>query len=490
MANRAHTKIAIVAACAVAQFAGCFSGARNAQENPEVPPGLDQESVQQAQEIAEESFVPAAQENEAASLAAAGKENLARADEFWQYLEQQVQRAAVSSADQAQFDRELKLGAQALTRWKKLTNNGEESKALASALVHCQKAKEHLERAVRLNPFDKNARALLAVVYYNLQNHFGQANNYEKSIEILERLVRIERGEHELFRLLGENYLAVGQYEQALQNFMQGQTVFAGTNFEGQPDPGTLFYYEYMLGDTYARLHEAEQAVTHFQKARTYAKSPQEIADIDNYLSWIDWDAGNLRASEIWDQVVALEAKKEYGKMASLCEKLLPQLTTPEAKLAVHQKLAVVEFEFLGKKGRAAERMLQVFKTLPPEQLASPSERAKPILDTFGAMLYRLGVDARERDLRKRALAYFTKATTFAWDQRARAYMELVTLVWNSPEKAIAYGEKALKYGIGVLDDKETCDLLSLMVKAHKSAGRFEKARIYYTNWKKCQEKT
>jgi hypothetical protein len=79
---------------------------------------------------------------------------------------------------------------------------------------------------------------------------------------------------------------------------------------------------------------------------------------------------------------------------------------------------------------------------------------------------------------------------TFKWDQIAKALMETVTLVWNTPEQAVQYGEKALELGEGVLSDAEKCELLSLMVKANKSAGQFDKARTYFESLKKCQEKT
>jgi tetratricopeptide (TPR) repeat protein len=470
---------------------GCFAPGKKAPRDAlDVPPGLDKQTVVQANQVAGNNFVSAKQEQEAGKFAATGKQHLDKVDEFWKYLEQQVQQRSLGNAEQAQFDRELNQGAQALTKWKQLTNNGADKKKLQSALGYCEKAKAHLENAVRINPFDKNARALLAVAYYNMQNYFGQEKNYEKSVEILERLVRIERGEHELFRLLGENYLALGAYKRAVQHFNQGKTVLIKTSFEGPPPAATLYYYAYMLGDTYARMYNARTSLNMFQAALQFARSEQEKADVENYIKWIDWDGGNIRASERWDEIVALENTKDYKKMVGACEKMLPNLQTKEAKLAVHQKLAVVEFEFLDRKDQAVERMKRVFEAISPEQLQNPDERTAPILNTYGAMLYRLGVEARNRDERKTALAYFSKAATFKWHQMAKALIEMVTLVWNTPEQAVQYGEKALQLGENVLTQTEKCELLSLLVKACKSAGQYDKARDYFNTWKKCQEKT
>ncbi|MCA9743140.1 MAG: hypothetical protein H6695_10575 [Deferribacteres bacterium] len=470
---------------------GCFSGGRKATpESVSVPPGLDRQTVLQANQVAQNNFVAAEDEREAQRLAKSGKESLDKVDEFWKILEQRVKQGNPTGAQAEQFDRELNMGAQSLEKWKQLTNNGQDERALNSAISYCENAKIHLENAARINPFDKNVRALLAITYYNLQNHFGQEKNFEKSIEILERLVRLERGEHELFRLLGENYLALGAYEKAARYFNIGKTVLIKTSFEGPPAQETLYYYAYMLGDTYARMHDARTALGMFKAALKFAQSEQEKTDTENYVKWINWDAGNIAASEKWDEILALEAAKDYRKMAKVAEQTLPILQTQEAKLSVHQKLAVVEFEFLDRKKQAVERMRQVFEIIPIEQQNNPNERMAPVLNTYGAMLYRLGVDARDQDERRTALAYFTKATSFKWDQIAKALMEMVSLVWNTPEQAIEYGEKALELGESVLSESEKCELLSLLVKANKSAGQFDRARGYFETWKKCQEKT
>lgn len=489
--NWRNTILLTVLGAGLCISAGCFTaGKKPAQQAIDVPPGLDAQTVARANQVAENNFVPVRQEKEAERQARSGKENLDRVDEFWKYLEQTVQKQALSSSEQAQFERELNQGAQALTKWKQMTGNGKDEKAFAAALRQCQKAQEHLENAVRLNPFDKNARALLAVCYYNLQNYFGLEKNYEKSVEVLERLVRIERGEHELYRLLGENYLALEKYEQAVKNFNLGKTVLIKTSFDGPPPAEKLYYYAYMLGDTYARMYNATTAMNMFKAALQFAKSEQEKTDVENYMKWINWDGGNIRASERWDEILQLESRQEYKRMAAVCEKLLPTLQTTEAKLAVHQKLAVVEFEYLDRKPQAVERMKSVFERIPPEKRENPDERTRPILNTYGAMLYRLGVEARNQEERKVALAYFTKAVSFKWDQMAKAMMEMVTLVWNTPEQAVRFGELALQNGDGVLTEDEKCELLSLLVKANKSAGQFDKARTYFETWKKCQEKT
>ncbi len=480
-------KTVILALVLGSLLSACGFNTGRVKRTMRVPPGLDSTTVRRANKMADANFVSFRREREAQKLARTGQKSLKRVDEFWAYLEQRVKVNPMTGEQKAQFDREMAKGAQALSRWKALTKNGTDEKAFKRAMGYCLQAQEHLERAVRLNPFDKNARLLLAVAYYNLQHIFGQENNFQKAVDILERLTRIEKGEHDLFRLLAENYMQLKQYDKALENFAKAELVLVKTSFDTPPDTSMLFYYTYMQGDMFARLYKARGAMQKFQLARRYARTEQERNDVNNYIEWINWDGGNLRASEIWDEILKLEAAKEYSRMARLCTKLLPNLRTKKAKLAVHHKLAVVEFEFMGKKAQAVERMKKVYQAIAAEaRKPQKSKEIQQYLNTYGAMLFRLGVEALEQERKKLALAYFTKAVEFDWDQVAKPYMELVTLMWNSPEKAIYFGEKALAHADGALSGQESCELYSLMVKAHKSAGLYDKARVYYNKWKQC----
>ncbi len=468
---------------------GCVSSGRKHIKRLNIPPGLDSTTVVRSLEIANKNFVSTQKEQKANQLAQMGKKELDKVDEFWAYLEQDVKKSSsLTNAEKQLYDREFNLGAQYLDRFKKLSENGTNEKKAQQALGYCQQAQQHLENAVKINPFDKKARALLAVTYYNLQHMFGLEKNYEKSIEILERLTRIEKGEHELFRLLGESYLAQKNYEKALHNFQKAQTVLLKTSFETPPDTSMLFYYMYAQGDAYARMFDAARAVKAFQVAGRFARSAQEKADLENYMKWINWDGGNIRASELWDKILTLEDTKDYEKMAKACEQLVSILKTKKAKMSVFHKLAVVEFEILDRKAQAVEKMRQVYDFLTNGELSVKDEEVQSVLNSYGAMLYRLGIEAREKQEKKLALAYFTKATSFEWDQAAKAYIELVTLLWNDPEQAIKYGKLALAKNNG-LSPEESTELLSLMVRAHKSAGLYDEAREYFNKWKQSESK-
>ncbi len=470
---------------------GCASSGKTVvDDDMPVPPGLDSTTVARAVQMADSNFVASENEQTAAQLSQEGKEKLDQFDQFWSVLENENKnRGALSTADQARFQREFNQGAASLSQWKKLSQNGADKKAGREALSLCLESQAHFEEALRLNPFDKNTRVLLAVVYFNLQHIFGQNQNHAKAIQILERLTRLEKGEHNLYRLLGENYLALKQYDPAMANFRKAQEVMLKTSFMTQPDTSMLYYYAYVQGDIYARTYDTEKALLAFKEAERFARAAQEKTDIKNYLRWINWDGGNLRAVEAWDMVLALEATKDYPRTAKACSRVLPLLKTENARREVMHKLSVIEFEFLGKKEQAVERMRLVFENISKQAGGTPQDSSMQVfLDSYGAMLFRLGIEAKDRGQKRVSLAYQTKATSFRWNQDARACREMMTLVWNTPETAITYGKKALAHSAG-LPQSEICEINSLISRAYKSAGRFDEARIYFEQWKRCDGK-
>jgi tetratricopeptide (TPR) repeat protein len=478
-----------VLALAAALLSACGGAKKSARYGkPGLPPGLDSSTVARANRFGEQNFVSAKREKEAAKVAVAGKERLQKVDAFWAVLEKPENgNAALTAAQKAEFERATNAGAQSLNKLKALARNGEEPKEALAAKAYCLEAQKFLEEALRLNPFDKNVRLMLATAYYHLQHLFGLEKNYAKAVEILERLVRLDKGEHAVYRLLAENYLELKEYQLALANYRRAEEVMLKLAFMAPPDTAMLFYYNFGQGDALARLHEAPSALKAFDKARPFAKNERDRQDLENYLKWINWDGGNTRSAEQWDKILEWEAEKQYRQVAAACQKLLPAVKTPKARLAVSHKLAVMEFEYLNKQSLAAERMQQVFEALPAaEKEAQREEETKAYLNSYGAMLFRLGVEARKQDQKKTSLAYFSKAASFKWDNVARAGLELLPLVWNSPQESIKYGKLALASS-SVLTPSENCQLMSMMIKAYKSAGQFEDARLLFEDWKKCQ---
>ncbi len=453
-----------------------------------LPPGLDSATVARANKFGEQNFVSTKRAQKAARAAHLGQARIQKVDAFLAELEKAETRGtALTPAQQADFARALKAGSDNLNAAQTAMNTPPAATTQAAAKASCLAAQRFLEDALRLNPFERNARLLLATTYFHLQRFFGEEKNYVKAVEVLERLVRLEKGEHAVYRLLAENYSALNDYQLALANYRRAEEVMRKLAFMSPPDTALLFYYNFGQGDALARLHEGPNALKAFEAARPFAKSTQDKQDLERYLAWVNWDGGNTRATEQWDKILEMEGEKQFAKAAAACQKLLPVLKTPKARSAVAHKLAVLEFEYLNQQSIAVERMQQLFETLPATEREAPrAEETKSYLNTYGAMLYRLGVEARKQDQKKLSLAYFTKAMSFKWENSARAGLELLPLVWNAPEEAIKYGKLALAANTG-LTPKENCQLMSMLIKAYKSAGQFDEARALFEDWKKCQ---
>ncbi len=475
-----------LAACALVACGGAKKSTRTGKRM--LPPGLDSSTVARANKFGEQNFVSTKREKRATQVAAIGKGHLKKVDEFWAYLEKADNgTASLSTKQKADFDRAASAGAQSLSKWKAAAGNGQAEQEALAAKAYCLDAQRFLEEAMRINPFDKNVRLMLATTYYNLQHLFGVEKNYAKAVEVLERLVRLEKGEHAVYRLLAENYLELKDYQAALTNYRRAEEVMLKLAFMTPPDTAMLFYYNFGQGDALARLHDAPNALKAFAAARPFAKNEQDQQDLENYLKWINWDGGNTRSAERWDEILEMEKEKQYAQVASACQKLLPALKTPKARMAVSHKLAVMEFEYLRKQNLAIDRMQQIFDALPAaEKEAQKEEETKAYLNAYGAMLFRLGVEAGKQDQKKLSLAYFSKAASFKWDNVARAGLELMPLVWNSPLESIKYGKLALAAS-SALTPSESCELMSMLIKAYKSAGQFEEARQLFEDWKKCQ---
>lgn len=453
-----------------------------------LPPGLDSSTVVRANKFGEQNFVSTKREQKAARAKSLGQARLQKVDAFWAYLEKsETDNAALTTAQKTQFERALQAGTENLNAVQATLRHAPSPALSLTAKASCLEAQRFLEEAIRLNPFDRNARLMLAATYYHLQNLFGQEKNYAKAVEVLERLVRLEKGEHAIYRLLAENYLALNAYQLALTHYRRAEEVMRKLAFMTPPDTAMLFYYNFGQGDALARLHDGANALKAFEAARPFARTTQDRQDLERYLAWLNWDGGNTRASEAWDKVLEMERAKQFAPLAAACQNLLATVKTTQARTTVSHKLAVIEFEHLQRPDQAIARMQQVFESLSAAEREAPrTELAQVCLNTYGAMLYRLGVEARKQEQKKLSLAYFSKAMSFKWENAARVGLELLPLVWNAPEEAIKYGKLALAAN-HTLSAKENCQLMSMLIKAYKSAGQFDEARVLFEDWKKCQ---
>jgi len=485
------TPVLVVVSLAI--LVGCSSNMRVARNGSAllVPPGVDSTIAVQADSIADQLFVSLDREGKADQLKLAGKSRTSQSDTLWKYLSAQPDPTlGVRGRDSTQAIEAFNAGArnlQELATLKQGSGSPVEVERMKRLLLE---AKANFERAVVLNPFDLEIKSWLARVYQTLAVRLLDDKNYVKAAKVLERLVRIERGEHSLYARLGEAYYAMNRWELANQNFAMAEAVMretAGLDFDLNQDkqqlqPTTLYYYTYYQADTEIKMHESKRGLATLKRALEYATSEKERTDIKNYVNWINWDNGNIMAVEMRDKLLALQDKEDYRGAAAGFEKLIPALRTQPAIDETRWRLAVLEFQFLNRRGRGIERLAQVVKTTAKDSHGAPADSTyQQYFDSYGVMCHNLGLESVKKN-RKVAFTYFQQAVAVPWENRAKSFLELAKLSRNKPSAVINTCRQALDDS-DKLDSTEQMQAYQLMVEALKRSGKFKEARTYYAQW-------
>ena len=447
-----------------------------------IPAGVDSVVAAEADSLAEDLFVSIAEEKKADELKNKGQNKVAYSDTLWKYLSmvKDTSSLKVTPEDSLAAIEEFNKAALKLREFatKKQAGVDEESvKEEIYALL--EEARSFFEKSIVLNPFDLEAKNGLATVYKLLALRFGEIQNYEKSIQVLENLVRIEKGEHILFARLGENYWQVKDWQSSYRNFAQAENILAGLSFIAPPDTGQLFLYVYYQGDTQAKMHNADSALYHFNRAIAFAPNNEQVEKIQSYIDWINWDDGNIAASERKDEISQLEKNSEYTKAAKGYAKLIPDLTTQKAENEIQWRLSLLEFQFLEKEEQGIDRLYSVIKLLDYNKDGNTIDSLdQRYFESYGAMCHNLGLE-NEKKNRKAALAYFLQSISIKWKSRAKSLLELAKLSKNNPDKVIEYSNDALTT-TSQLDKEEAVQIYQLLVEAYKRKGMFEEARVAY----------
>ncbi len=487
------TQIALTCLLAAALLAGCSSGLKVRKDGFTlvVPPGVDSTVAIQADTIAGRLFVSIEQEEQADRFKLAGKSRTTQSDTLWKYLAATPDPALQASGqDSVRSVEAFNAGARSLQELAALEQQADRDQATARNLL--LEARKSFESAVVLNPFDLESKSWLARVYQTLAIRYLDEQNYERAVNVLENLLRIERGEHALYARLAEAYFATEEWQEAYHNFAMAESVMrdgAGLELDPQtagqsapPDSATIFYYVYYQADCELKMHEAARGLATLRRARTYAASDKERQDIQSYIDWVNWDDGNTRAVELRDKYIALQEEGEHKDAAKGFEKLLPQLKTRKSIDEILWRLAVTEFQFLQRQNAGIARLQDVVQMAVKSTDGAPADSTYiPYFDSYGVMCHNLGLENVKKN-RKVAFAYFKQAVAIAWENRAKSHLEIAKLSRNDPRAVIASCLAALN-NPGQLEAVEQTQAYQLLVEALKRSGRFDEARTYYGRW-------
>lgn len=494
-----HLATALATALTAALFSSCSStrpGGRSL-EAVRVPPGVTTMTAAHADSLSRQLFVSWEDERQAQVWTGRAEHKRAYADSLLALLDRAAARPApVPPADSVEAAKATREGYQKVQQGtpfvqKYVTTQDQQAKQ--QAISYLQEAEAALTKALQLNPYSVQTRALLAAVYRVLGDRLADKANYARAIAIWETLVRLEPGEYGHYFRLGENYFDSQNWQAALDNFEKCERqLVAAAEVEdsrianpAQPvaaavDSSTLFLSVYFQGLSAVKLFNEEKAYASFRRALTLSSLPHHREAVQNNLKWLDWDDGHILAAVMRDTAAARAQRGQYASASAVYQEMLPMLRSERARFEIGRNLAILDYSQLNRKEEACERMLQITASIPVGAGGKPLDAANQVyLDTYGTMCLNLGKENIEVD-RKLAYTYFMQSAMIPWSGRGKSYFAMATLAESAnPRQAVRDAEHAYQLA-HQLERQEVVSLHKLLIRNYRRLGEFAKAKAHF----------
>lgn len=469
---------------------------------PVIPAGVDRKVALAADSIASTFMVPESQRDEANAIITAAGSLVELSNSIWAFYEMfqdtalqfdQLDtlnlRQSIDSAFVALKSDPEKLKAIKKMRKQYGSLDNRVIKQLSLALL--ERVHLNLERAEVLDPLNfaalgDNIRALGKIaaitaddkIYLNLR----QKLNY---------YTQIQKGDPVLFYSLGDINFQLKEYQKAFENYRQAQLVEERSAVFKILNPDTILTYKHQIPfDTVkivvylkkqamakTKLYDDQTALSLLQLARSYTRDEAEKDEIKNVIDWIEWDGGNIRASELKDSLVTVERDNKAGAKNGFLI-LLSLLRTKKAADEINWKIARIDFEFLNLKSDAAARLLPVIKTTVVDSLGTPTDSTyEKYMNDFGAICFNIGEEFYNQKEYKKSYAYFMQSAVINWSERGVCYLYLAKLSESNPTETIDKCLSALQYP---LTKEEQYQAYQLLIQSHVRLGEFDQARKYF----------
>jgi len=476
-----------------------------------IPAGVDSLIAASADSTADSLFVDLHQQTEAKILTEQGKEMLDRSDSLWNLINTRMDTSKkISEEDKEKAIEAYNRGAKKIQEIVEINSGQVDSvdrEVISSQIFQILlNAQESFETSLQLNPFDTETRTWLAWVYESVANRFKQAKKYEDAVITLKNLIRVNKGEPELYYRLGINYFFLKRWQDAYMNFKKAEEMLLQTAFiqmDSFPadsiefkkamnsvpvDTTQLFNIIYFQADAEAKMYEAQAALASLERALKIAPSQKEVNDIIEYIKWIKWDDGNISASEMNDYYYRLYMQGKYEKATEGYKKLLKELKTQRAKDQVNWTVATIEFQHLNKKEQGISRLMKVVKRTIKDQNGAPIDTTyRRYFADYGIMCHNMGIEHLKKNP-KIAFIYFKQAVLIDSPIRGKSYIELAKLSRSNPGETIEKCHIALEpLNNLTLDDQ--IQVYQLLVEGYIKQGKIEKAKEYFMKWKLLEQK-
>ena len=262
-------------------------------------------------------------------------------------------------------------------------------------------ANGYFENSYRQNPFDIDlliyyARTLTLLGKSKGADPGGGNGYFQKSEDIVNQALSMDRGGHDIYYYLAENYYAIKNWKKANEYFRLAlETMdafeflpedFFSESFEPFVNPSERYKYLYKIGDTYVKLYESDLAIQAFDDARPFASSERDGKRLEDYIRWIDWADGNIHAREKFETAEILEGEGRYREAAETYLEVIDDTrnSAQRAYLESSWRLSKVEVGFLmedndylarhGIRNVGLNRLRGVVREIPKDSLGIPQD--------------------------------------------------------------------------------------------------------------------
>ncbi len=338
---------------------------------------------------------------------------------------------------------------------------------------------DYFEEGLRLNPFENYFRNGLVTTYTNLLKFQKEPT---KQLQMLQNLLYLKKNSKDRLDYYHNIGMIYGQYEMwelARDNFQFAvEVIFEGD--ESTMDTTKLFENLYWRGYAQFRLYEAEPSLTSFMYARMIAPKQDLYEELTNHIDFINWDGGNIRAREKYNEALRLKNEKKYDEAEIVFLELLGMVTTEKATNEAQLALAKMQFNSLNKEDEAIDRMWNVVNKYPLDTgSGTPIDSAYQYLwDEYAQMCLLMGVNYFNTN-KKLSFAYLLKASQIEGSSKGQAFLNLAMVSSENPQLCIDYSTKALEYQDQLrTDDKKS--LYETIYKAYLKKGDFVQALKWF----------
>lgn len=484
-----HWPSCLISLLCALTFASCRSTNVNLSvfvRTPDHPQGVDSLTIVRSDSIIKFLFVDYQSSQKAERLLNRSLEALERADSLY-YRFKKMQPDTIAHNADAAPDSSSNDMKEAMNMLKQIRNE-------------LQFAESNLLQSTRLNPFLLASKEALAQTYI-LWADVEKSNLYlEKAIAIFEEILKLEKGEHNIFAKLAECYFRLMNWQKALNNYVMAERILLATNFvidsvlHELPETDSLknelhFDYLYSQAVCLARMYKATEALAMLKRAKEKAVSENKKKLAEAYEDWLTWDNGNIRAAEEKNNILELIQKKKYEDAVVRFEKLKNELKDPTAIDEIEWRIAHLEFKFLDRKQEACERMLRVVKNYrlltahPDVQTAYSS-----YIEDCGVMHYHLGMEFIQSSDYKQAQKYLEQGARLEWSGNYKCDLELAKLNRHDPKLTLEIVDRVLQQPLRLSRDEMLTALeIKLSALRKMGPGHLAEASIIYRQIRELQ---